>query len=83
MTDEEIKVAKILRDCQQMLKSGGNNDEIRRQLTLAKHILFTQTLIKHEEVYCPVCKRYLPVMAGVVTHDNVPHPEDFVPEGEE
>lgn len=39
--------------------------------------------IKHEEVYCPVCKRYLPVMAGVITHDNVPHPEDFVPEGEE
>jgi len=48
MTDEEIRVAKILSDCQQMLKSGGNNDEIRRLLTLAKHILFTQTLMQEK-----------------------------------
>jgi hypothetical protein len=49
MTDEEIKVAKILRDCQEMLKSGGNNDEIRRLLTIAKHILFTQTLMQERK----------------------------------
>jgi len=51
MTDEEIKVAKILRDCQEMLKIGGNEDEIRRQLTIAKHILYAQLLMqekKHE-----------------------------------
>jgi hypothetical protein len=48
MTNEEIRVAKILSDCQEMLKSGGNNDEIRRQLTLAKHILFTQTLMQEK-----------------------------------
>jgi len=34
--------------------------------------------IKRETFYCPVCKRDLPVMAGVITHDNVPHPEDLV-----
>ena len=46
MTDEEIKVAKILRDCQEMLKIGGNEDEIRRQLTIAKHILYAQLLMQ-------------------------------------
>jgi hypothetical protein len=46
MTDEEIKVAKILSDCQQMLKIGGNNDEIRRLLTIAKHILYAQLLMQ-------------------------------------
>jgi len=25
--------------------------------------------------YCPVCKRNLPVLAGVITHDKLPHPE--------
>ena len=49
MNEEEIRVAQILSDCQQMLKSGGNNDEIRRQLTIAKHILFTQTLMQERE----------------------------------
>ena len=49
MTDEEIRVAKILSECQQMLKSGGNNDEIRRRLTIAKHILFTQTLMQERK----------------------------------
>jgi hypothetical protein len=49
MTDEEIKVAKILGDCQEMLKSGGNNDEIRRQLTLAKHILYAQLLMQERK----------------------------------
>jgi hypothetical protein len=48
MNEEEIRVAQILSDCQQMLKSGGNNDEIRRQLTIAKHILFTQTLMQEK-----------------------------------
>ena len=28
--------------------------------------------------YCPVCKRNLPVLAGVITHDNLPHPENMV-----
>ena len=23
--------------------------------------------------YCPVCKRNLPVLAGVITHDKIPH----------
>jgi hypothetical protein len=49
MTDEEIKVAKILSDCQEMLKSSGNESEIRRQLTIAKHILFTQTLMQERK----------------------------------
>jgi len=48
MTDDEMKVAKILSDCQEMLKSSGNESEIRRQLTLAKHILFTQTLMQEK-----------------------------------
>lgn len=48
MTDEEIRVAQILSDCQEMLKIGGNKDEIRRQLTIAKHILFTQTLMQEK-----------------------------------
>jgi len=48
MTDEEIRVAKILSDCQEMLKIGGNNDEIRWQLTLAKHILYAQLLMQEK-----------------------------------
>ena len=28
--------------------------------------------------YCPVCKRNLPVLAGVITHDKLPHPENMV-----
>ena len=28
--------------------------------------------------YCPACKRNLLVLAGVVTHDEVPHPDDLV-----
>jgi hypothetical protein len=49
MTDEEIKVAKILRDCQEMLKSGGNNYEVRRLLTIAKHILYAQLLMQERK----------------------------------
>jgi hypothetical protein len=48
MTDEEMRVAQILSDCQEMLKIGGNEDEIRRLLTIAKHILFTQTLMQEK-----------------------------------
>jgi len=49
MTDDEMKVAKILSDCQQMLKSGGNNGEIRRLLTIAKHILYAQLLMQERK----------------------------------
>jgi len=28
--------------------------------------------------YCPVCKRDLPVLAGVITHDKLTHPENMV-----
>ena len=31
--------------------------------------------------YCPVCKRDLLILAGVITHDKIPHPEDMVFEG--
>jgi hypothetical protein len=49
MTEEEMRVAQILSDCQEMLKIGGNEDEIRRLLTIAKHILFTQTLMQERK----------------------------------
>jgi len=48
MTDDEMKVAKILSDCQEMLKIGGNEDEIRRLLTVAKHILYAQLLMQEK-----------------------------------
>ena len=49
MTDEEIRVAQILSKCQEMLKSGDNNDEIRRRLTIAKHILYAQLLMQERK----------------------------------
>jgi hypothetical protein len=49
MTDEEMRVAKILGDCQQMLKSGGNNGEIRRLLTIAKHILVIPLIMQERK----------------------------------
>jgi hypothetical protein len=49
MTDEEMRVAQILSDCQEMLKIGGNEDEIRRQLTIAKHILFVPLIMQERK----------------------------------
>lgn len=49
MTDEEMRVAQILSDCQEMLKIGGNEDEIRRLLTIAKHILYAQLLMQERK----------------------------------
>jgi hypothetical protein len=49
MTTEERRVAKILSDCQELLMTSGNESEICRQLTLAKHILVTQLLIQERE----------------------------------
>lgn len=49
-----------------------------RSLEQQFHNMAVANGIKRETFYCPVCKRDLPVMAGVITHDNVPHPEDFV-----
>ena len=48
MTDDEMKVAKILGDCQDLLKIGGNNYEVRRLLTIAKHILYAQLLMQEK-----------------------------------
>lgn len=31
-----------------------------------------------DSYYCPVCKRNLPILAGVITHDNKPHPENMI-----
>ena len=36
-----------------------------------------------ETYFCPVCNRKLPVLAGVVTHDDVPHHDDLVFDDEE
>jgi len=48
MNDEQMRVAKILSECQELLKSNGNESytEICRQLTLAKHILVTSLIMK-------------------------------------
>jgi len=50
MNDEQMRVAKILSECQELLKSNGNESytEICRQLTLAKHILVTSLMMKIE-----------------------------------
>jgi len=49
MTNDEKRVAKILSDCQKMLKSNGNENEIRRQLTIAKHILSIPLIMQDSE----------------------------------
>jgi hypothetical protein len=49
MTQDEMGVAKILSDCQELLKIGGNNDEIRRLLTIAKHILVVPLIMQERE----------------------------------
>jgi competence CoiA-like predicted nuclease len=49
-----------------------------RSLEEIFHSQVTSFGIKRETFYCPVCNRNLPVMAGVIKHDNVPHPEDLV-----
>jgi len=48
MNDEQMKVANILIECQELLMTSGNESEICRQLTLAKHILFTSLMMKVE-----------------------------------
>ena len=48
MNDEQMKVAKILQDCQELLLTSGSESEICRQLTLAKHILVTSLMMKIE-----------------------------------
>ena len=48
MNDEQMKVAKILQDCQELLLTSGSESEICRQLTLAKHILVTSLIMKVE-----------------------------------
>jgi hypothetical protein len=49
-----------------------------RSLEEIFHSQVTSFGIKRETFYCPVCKRNLPVMAGVIKHDNVPHPKGLV-----
>jgi len=48
MNDEQMRVAKILSECQELLLISGNESEICRQLTLAKHILVTSLIMKVE-----------------------------------
>ena len=46
MTNEQMQVANILIECQELLMTSGNESEICRQLTLAKHILSTSLIMK-------------------------------------
>jgi hypothetical protein len=46
MTDEEIKVAKILRDCQEMLKSGGKGEMTDEEIRVAKILSDCQEMLK-------------------------------------
>ena len=43
-----------------------------------------EILDSNEETYfCAVCNRHLPIVDGVVVHDDIEHPEDMIFEEQE
>ena len=53
-------------------------DESARLLELQKTITVGLPILPKPSYFCKLCNRFLPIFDGVITHDNVPHPEDLI-----